>query len=71
MPPFYRPPADINDFDRRPALTSALRDNWHLFIATAISDRAADGGLFYDAAADPTPGNAPTRLPVPWMASRV
>ena len=66
MPPFYRPPADINDFDRRPALAAALRNNWHQFIADAISERATGGGLFYDAAADPTPGTTPARQPVPW-----
>ena len=66
MAPFYRPPADIDDFNRRPALAAALRDNWHSFIATAISQRATGTGLFYDAAADPTPGTAPARQPVPW-----
>ena len=66
MPPFYRPPADINDFDRRPALSAALRDNWSRFIAGVISGRATGGGLFYDAAVDPTPGTPPARQPVPW-----
>ena len=66
MPPFYRPPADINDFDRRPALNAALRDTWSRFIAGVISGRATGGGLVYDAAVDPTPGTAPARQPVPW-----
>ena len=66
MPAFYRPPADIDDFARRPALEAALRDNWHQFIQTSISRRATGNGLFYDAATDPTPGTAPARQPVPW-----
>ena len=66
MTAFYRPPADINDFARRPSLTAALSDNWHQYIEAAISGRAADGGLFYDAAADPAPATAPARQPVPW-----
>lgn len=65
MTPFYRPPADIDDFDRRPALAATLRQDWHEFIGGAISGRAA-GGLFYDAAFDPTPDQPPARRPVPW-----
>ena len=56
---FLSSAADINDFDRRPALAAALRDNWHRFIATAISRRRGRRS-FYDAAADPTPA---LRLP--------
>jgi hypothetical protein len=63
---FYRPPADIDDFGRRPALAAALRQRWHDFIAESVAARAADGGLFYDAANDPAPGTVPTRAPVPW-----
>ena len=62
---FYRPPADIDDFGRRPALAATLRQNWHEFIAGAVSGRAASG-LFYDAEFDPTPGQPPARRPIPW-----
>jgi hypothetical protein len=63
---FYRPPADIDDFSRRPALAAALRQRWHDFIASAVAERASEGGLFYDAADDPAPGVAPARAPLPW-----
>lgn len=65
MAPFYRPPADIDDFARRPALAATLRQDWHAFISGTISERAA-GGLFYDAEFDPTPAQPPARRPIPW-----
>lgn len=65
MAVFYRPPADIDDFSRRPAHEQELRQSWHDFISKAIRDRSASG-LFYDAEHDPNPATAPTRAPVPW-----
>jgi hypothetical protein len=65
MAPFYRPPADIDDYARRPALADTLRQDWHEFIAGTISERAASG-LFYDAERDPTPEQPPARRPIPW-----
>lgn len=62
---FYHPPANIDDYDRRPEeLADRLRQSWHDFIAEAISDR--DRGLFYDAATDQTPGAPSAPLPIPW-----
>jgi hypothetical protein len=65
---FYRPPADIDDFARRPALASTLRQRWHDYISSGIAGRAAANGLFYDAEHDPNPGVAATRAPIPWNA---
>jgi hypothetical protein len=65
MAPFYRPPADIDDFARRPALAETLRHDWHTFISGTIRERAASG-LFYDAESDPTPADPPARRPIPW-----
>jgi hypothetical protein len=62
---FYRPPADIDDFSRRPALDATLRQRWHDHIASGIADRAGTG-LFYDDAHDPAPGVPAARAPIPW-----
>ena len=64
MSAFYRPPADIDDFSRRPALADTLRQNWDTFIGSTIRD--AERGLFYDAATDPVPNVVPARQPIPW-----
>jgi hypothetical protein len=64
MAVFYRPPADIDDYSRRPALAETLRDNWDTFIGDTI--RGAERGLFYDAANDPVPNVVPVRQPIPW-----
>jgi hypothetical protein len=64
MPVFSRPPADIDDFSRRPALATTLRERWDTFIGGAIRD--VERGLFYDAATDPVPNVAPVRQPIPW-----
>jgi hypothetical protein len=66
MAAYYRPPGDINDFDRRPALANQLRTEWDAYIGGAIAGR--DEYLFYDAAHDPAPGVAPATQPVPWNA---
>jgi hypothetical protein len=63
---FYRPPADIDDFARRPAHEAALRQRWHDYIGGIMARRAAEGRLFYDAANDPAPGTAAARAPIPW-----
>jgi hypothetical protein len=65
MAPFYRPPADLDDFARRPALAPQLQQNWHDFISGIVSERAASG-LFYDAEFDPAPDQAPARRAIPW-----
>lgn len=61
---FYQPPANINDFSRRPALAGQLGQNWHDYIQGAIARRNAH--LFYDAARDPAAGTPATRAPVVW-----
>ncbi len=62
----YRPPADVGDFDRRPALAAQLRAGWHEQIRSRVAERA--GGLFYDAANDPAPELPAARAPIPWNA---
>src|SRR5882724_12979431 len=68
MPPFYRPPADIDDFSQRPDQADELRQNWHDYIARAIADRAKGSGLFYDAANDPNPAVIPAKASIAWNA---
>jgi len=64
MPAFYQPPANIDDYSRRPALADQLRQNWSDYIGNAIASR--DGNLFYDAAHDPAPAVDAAKIPVPW-----
>jgi hypothetical protein len=66
MAVFYRPPADIDDFSRRPALAQRLAQNWHDYISSGIAARASENGLFYDAEHDPDPATAAAKAPIPW-----
>lgn len=66
MAVFYNPPANINDYDRRPALSAALKQDWHDFIAAGVGAR--DKGLFYDASNDPAPQAPANRVPISWNA---
>lgn len=62
----YLPPADIADFARSTAKEAELRAAWHRYIGDAINKEAKAGHLFYDAAHDPEPQNAPAVAPIPW-----
>src|SRR5690349_13065673 len=64
MSMFYKPPAEIGDFDLSAAHADALKQGWNDFIAGQVAGR--DAGRFYDAANDPAPATAAARLPVPW-----
>jgi hypothetical protein len=64
MPAFYRPPADLNDFEMSQEHGPDLRSNWDRFIAEQMATR--DQGLFYNAANDPLPGTVAARQPIPW-----
>jgi hypothetical protein len=60
---FFKPPAEINDFDLS-AHSADLKQAWHDYIAGTVHDR--DGHLFYDESQDPNPGTAPAKQPIPW-----
>jgi hypothetical protein len=65
MPFSYQPPGDLTDFNRSAVKEAELKENWNRFIAARIGTR--DGGLFFDAANDDSPGAA-ARAPIPWNA---
>ncbi|QEL13644.1 hypothetical protein [Limnoglobus roseus] len=54
---FYTPPANVPDFDQSAAHAADLKQKWHDYIAARFGELV--GGLFYDAANDPTPGVPP------------
>jgi hypothetical protein len=66
MASLYQPPANIDDYSRRPALAAQLRQNWHDYIFTAIAKR--DRNLFYNGLQDPLPTVAAKKVQVPWNA---
>ncbi|MEQ1662020.1 MAG: hypothetical protein ABL877_04940 [Thiobacillus sp.] len=71
----YDPPASIDDFSRRPALSAAMRTAWdqtiHDFIASTKDPNDPDltiSGLFFDQLADTSGVPDPAPVGVPWNA---
>lgn len=60
----FGPPANINDFSRRPELAAKLQEDWSGRVSKWMSDR--DSGLFYNAATDASPGSSTPPQGITW-----